>query len=260
MYNANALYVDLNSIQDLGMQEHVAALRKFLEAHPAAANTVTPVLEVDNALTTGPFVDFNAYEPLQQEILQELLPLFDGKNMQEIAVIINERAGRIINPNSISIKGLINQIDITLSELNEVRKAAESMTPGLSTLPENMEAIKAFADAVADVELCNLGQAARLPIDIRTEYLNVCLTNLTRIPRTLEEAEATVAKWAARGIDSVISEGRNPDGSRTYPVLTVDRVQTDTSGEVFSPNKFLKGINTIIPKNYGVIYPVTIAE
>lgn len=207
--------------------------------------------------------DLSQYTQGEQARLRPYQDLLRGKDVAEVARIINQRAGKFIDPKAVSLSGIKFQLDLIKDELDEAYEAHAQLQEGSSDTPENQAAIAEFLDAaIGDVLLCTLGLAARLPINPVNEYINVCLTNLTRIPQSQEEAEATVEKFKALGIKTEIREVRNPDGSRTYPVLTPadGEVQQGTDGKAYQSNYFCKGVNTFLPTAYGLTEPVTFVK
>lgn len=207
--------------------------------------------------------DLSQYSTEEQVRLRPYQEILRGKDVADIARIINERAGKSINTDAVSLSGIKFQLDLIKDELDEAYVALEKFELGSSETPANQDAIAEFLDAaIGDILLCTLGLGARLPINPLNEYINVCLTNLTRIPQTQEEAEATVEKFKAIGIQTEIRVGYNPDGSRTYPVLTPANGQTQngTDGKVYQSNYFCKGVNTFLPTAYGLTEVVNFVE
>lgn len=203
--------------------------------------------------------DLSQYTQGEQARLRPYQDLLRGKDVAEVARIINQRAGKVVTPEAVSLEGIEFQLDLIKDELDEAYLALKEIKLGSSATPENQAALNEFLDAaIGDILLCTLGLAARLPINPINEYTNVCLTNLTRIPQSLEEAEATVEKFKALGIKTEIREGTNPDGSPTYPVLTPadGQVQQGKDGKAYQSNYFCKGVNTFLPTAYGLTEPV----
>lgn len=208
-------------------------------------------------------VDISHYTPEIQERLKPYQKIFHGLDIAQIAVAINARAGKVVTPDAVSISGIEFQLDLIKDELDEAYLALKQIKLGSSNMPENKAALNEFLDAaIGDILLCTLGLGARLPINPIQEYLNVCLTNLTRIPQTQEEAEATVAKFKALNINTEIKEGFNPDGTRTYPVLTPadGNVQQGLDNRAYQSNYFCKGVNTFLPTAYGLTEEVIFVE
>ena len=208
-------------------------------------------------------VDISHYTPEIQERLKPYQKIFHGLDVAQIAVAINARAGKTVTPAAVSLAGIEFQLDLIKDELDEAYLALKQIKLGSSNTEENKAALNEFLDAaIGDILLCTLGLGARLPINPIQEYLNVCLTNLTRIPQTQEEAEATVAKFKELNINTEIKEGFNPDGTRTYPVLTPadGNVQQGLDGKAYQSNYFCKGVNTFLPTAYGLTEEVIFVE
>lgn len=208
-------------------------------------------------------IDMSIYPEDIQKLLRSLQEIIRGKSLEEVAVIINERAGKHIDPQAVSLSGIKFQLDLIKDELDEAYEALAKIQEGPSDTLSNTAALNEFLDAaIGDILLCTLGLGSRLPISAEQEYLNVCLTNLTRIPQTLDEAEATVEKFKKLGINTEIRQGINPDGSLTYPVLTPadSNVQDGLDGKKYQANYFCKGVNTFLPTAYGLKYPVTFVK
>lgn len=208
-------------------------------------------------------VDVSHYTLEQQEMLRPYQKILKGLDVAEVAVAINARAGKVVTPGDVSLSGIKFQLDLIKDELDEAYEALAKIKVGYSATPENKAALNEFLDAaIGDVLLCTLGLGARLPINPIQEYLNVCLTNLTRIPQSQEEAEATVEKFRKLNVKTEIRSGTNPDGTLTYPVLTPadGKVQQGLDGRTYQSNYFCKGVNTFLPTAYGLTEEVIFVE
>lgn len=239
-----------------GIKNPEGPLNEYNETLVTSSEEMTANTDLDQ-------VDISHYTPEIQERLKPYQKIFHGLDVAQIAVAINARAGKTVTPDAVSLAGIEFQLDLIKDELDEAYLALKQIKLGSSNTEENKAALNEFLDAaIGDILLCTLGLGARLPINPIQEYLNVCLTNLTRIPQTQEEAEATVAKFNALNINTEIKEGFNPDGTRTYPVLTPADgvVQQGADGKAYQSNYFCKGVNTFLPTAYGLTEEVIFVE
>lgn len=227
-----------------------------------APDEVEPMPQLELPEASDP-VDISHYTLEQQEMLRPYQKILKGLDVAEVAVAINARAGKVVTPGEVSLSGIKFQLDLIKDELDEAYEALAKIKVGYSATPENKAALNEFLDAaIGDVLLCTLGLGARLPINPIQEYLNVCLTNLTRIPQSQEEAEATVEKFRQLNVNTEIRSGTNPDGTVTYPVLTPadGKVQQGLDGRAYQSNYFCKGVNTFLPTAYGLTEEVIFVE
>lgn len=157
-------------------------------------------------------------------------------NPAKISALINLRAGRVPNK-SIEADAVINQFNLIESELIEGKKAAAAGD------------VNQVRDAVCDIVLLAFGQQGVVGgLDLDTDFVRMCAYNMTRIPQTIEEAEATVEKYTALGIQTEIHNIYldRPDlgiVGYLYPVRCINVEQWDTDGNHYAPNKFVKSVN-----------------
>ena len=157
------------------------------------------------------------------------------KNMgaAEISRLINIRAGRVPLHNP-SAQTLINQFNLIESEIEEGKLAAAAAD------------LAGVRDAICDIVLLAMGQQGHInEIDLDADFKRMCAYNMTRIPQTLEEAEATVEKYKKIGVETEIKTiFLNVPGFEgyLYPVICVDRDQWDSKGAHYPPRKFVKSV------------------
>ena len=176
-----------------------------------------------------------AYSELPQ-IVENNLEQIQDLDTAQTAALINLRAGRVAET-TVTADAVINQFNLIESELLEGKKAAAEGD------------LNQVRDAVADIVLLAFGQQGVIGgLDLDSDYKRMCAFNMTRIPKTLEEAELTVEKYNKIGIQTQIHplELNRPDlglVGTLYPVRTIDQEQWDTEkGEHFAPNKFVKSV------------------
>ena len=91
-----------------------------------------------------------------------------------------------------------------------------------------------------------MGQQGHInEIDLDADFKRMCAYNMTRIPQTLEEAEATVEKYKKISVETEIKTiFLNVPGFEgyIYPVICVDRDQWDSKGAHYPPRKFVKSV------------------
>ena len=151
----------------------------------------------------------------------------------EISRLINIRAGRVPSHNP-SAQTLINQFNLIESEIEEGKLAAAAAD------------LAGVRDAICDIVLLAMGQQGHInEIDLDADFKRMCAYNMTRIPQSLEEAEATVEKYKKIGVETEIKTVfLNVPGFEgyIYPVICVDRDQWDSKGSHYPPRKFVKSV------------------
>ena len=171
---------------------------------------------------------------------QQALPANVQENYRElshmdfgaISRLINLRAGRV-PATSVQAATVIQQFNLIESELIEGKRAAAD---------GNVDQVR---DAIAYIILLAAGQMGHIQeLDVAEDFKRMCAFNMTRIPQSVDEAAATVEKYAAIGIEAVMLEPITVGGSTLFPVVTADKEQWDTEkNEHYPPRKFLKSIN-----------------
>ena len=168
--------------------------------------------------------------------IQENITQLEQLGAAQTAALINLRAGRTPEM-EVEADAVINQFNLIESELLEGKKAAAAGDLGQ------------VRDAVADIVLLAFGQQGVIGgLDLDADYKRMCAFNMSRIPKTLEEAEMTIEKYKAIGIQAEIhpiSLDRPDLGivGELYPVRTIHEEQWDTEkGDHYAPNKFLKSV------------------
>lgn len=155
-------------------------------------------------------------------------------NAAEIAELINVRAGRetSLKPKAQTI---INQFNLINEEIEEGKNAAAK---------GDLEGVR---DAVCDIVLLAYGQQGHIQkLDLDMDYITMCAHNMTRIPSSMEEAEATQAKYLELGIKTTIDKKAvnfNGYAGIVYPVVCVDQDQWDINDNYYPPKKFVKSVN-----------------
>lgn len=156
----------------------------------------------------------------------------------QIAELINIRAGRTPEA-QVTAEAILNQFNLIESELLEGKQAAVNGD------------LNQVRDAVADIALLALGQQGVIKgLDLDDDYKRMCAFNMTRIPQTIQEANATIEKYNKLGIQAVVYEVNidRPDlgiVQTLYPVRTIHEDQWDEKGNHYAPNKFLKSAEFI---------------
>ena len=165
--------------------------------------------------------------------VQANLEIIKNMGAAEISRLINIRAGRVPSHNP-SAQTLINQFNLIESEIEEGKLAAAAAD------------LAGVRDAVCDIVLLAMGQQGHInEIDLDSDFKRMCAYNMTRIPQSLEEAEATVEKYKKIGIETQIKTiFLNVPGFEgyLYPVICVDRDQWDSKGAHYPPRKFVKSV------------------
>ena len=164
--------------------------------------------------------------------VQANLEIIKNMGAAEISRLINIRAGRVPSHNP-SAQTLINQFNLIESEIEEGKLAAAAAD------------LAGVRDAICDIVLLAMGQQGHInEIDLDADFKRMCAYNMTRIPQSLEEAEATVEKYKKIGIETQIKPiSLNPNlGGELYPVICVDRDQWDSKGAHYPPRKFVKSV------------------
>ena len=168
--------------------------------------------------------------------IQENMMQIENLEAAQTAALINLRAGRTPEM-EVEADAVINQFNLIESELLEGKKAAAAGD------------LNQVRDAVADIVLLALGQQGVIGgLDLDADYKRMCAFNMTRIPKSLEEAELTIEKYNYIGIQAEIHPIflDRPDlgvEGYLYPVRTIHEDQWDTAkGEHYAPNKFLKSV------------------
>lgn len=175
--------------------------------------------------------------PVVLENLELLAPL----NPAEIAMIINLRAGRVPE-RDVHSDAIINQFNLIESELLEGKQAAA------------LGDLDGVRDAIADIMLLAMGQQGIIgDVNVDQDYRVMCAYNLTRIPKTMAEAERTVAKYSNLGIKTAIHEVdlNLPELNfveKVFAVRCINEDQWDNRGEHYPPNKFVKSVDFHEPK------------
>lgn len=164
--------------------------------------------------------------------VQANLEIIKNMGAAEISRLINIRAGRVpsINP---SAQTIINQFNLIESEIEEGKMAAAAAD------------LAGVRDAICDIVLLAMGQQGHIEnVDLDADFKRMCAYNMTRIPQTLEEAEATVEKYKKIGVETEIKHvSLNPEvGGNLYPVVCIDRDQWDSKGAHYPPRKFVKSV------------------
>ena len=165
--------------------------------------------------------------------VQANLEIIKNMGAAEISRLINIRAGRVPLHNP-SAQTLINQFNLIESEIEEGKLAAAAAD------------LAGVRDAICDIVLLAMGQQGHInEIDLDADFKRMCAYNMTRIPQTLEEAEATVEKYKKIGVETEIKTiFLNVPGFEgyLYPVICVDRDQWDSKGAHYPPRKFVKSV------------------
>lgn len=165
--------------------------------------------------------------------VQANLEIIKNMGAAELSRLINIRAGRVPSHNP-SAQTLINQFNLIESEIEEGKLAAAAAD------------LAGVRDAVCDIVLLAMGQQGHInEIDLDADFKRMCAYNMTRIPQTLEEAEATVEKYKKIGVETEIKTiFLNVPGFEgyLYPVICVDRDQWDSKGVHYPPHKFVKSV------------------
>lgn len=164
--------------------------------------------------------------------VQANLEIIKNMGAAEISRLINIRAGRVPSNNP-SAQTLINQFNLIESEIEEGKLAAAAAD------------LAGVRDAICDIVLLAMGQQGHIDnVDLDADFKRMCAYNMTRIPQTLEEAEATVEKYKKIGVETEIKHiSLNPKvGGDLYPVICVDRDQWDSKGAHYPPRKFVKSV------------------
>lgn len=165
--------------------------------------------------------------------VQANLEIIKNMGAAEISRLINIRAGRVPSHNP-SAQTLINQFNLIESEIEEGKLAAAAAD------------LAGVRDAICDIVLLAMGQQGHInEIDLDADFKRMCAYNMTRIPQTLEEAEATVEKYKKIGVETEIKTiFLNVPGFEgyIYPVICVDRDQWDSKGAHYPPRKFVKSV------------------
>lgn len=163
--------------------------------------------------------------------VQANLEIIKNMGAAELSRLINIRAGRVPSHNP-SAQTLINQFNLIESEIEEGKLAAAAAD------------LAGVRDAVCDIVLLAMGQQGHInEIDLDADFKRMCAYNMTRIPQTWEEAEATVEKYKKIGVETEIKTVfLNVPGFEgyIYPVICVDRDQWDSKGAHYPPRKFVK--------------------
>lgn len=168
--------------------------------------------------------------PALPKSVSENLKAIKEMGVGAIALMINQRAGRV-QSEQVNAAKIINQFNLIESELIEGKKAAY-----LGDLTQ-------VRDAIADIMLLAAGQQAHIAqLDVDADYRLMCAYNMTRIPKTMEVAIATVNKYDELGIKTYIEE-ITVNGEVLFPVKTAGVEQYDYNGDHYAANKFLKSVN-----------------
>lgn len=166
-------------------------------------------------------------------VIAENLALLEPLTPAEIAMIINLRAGRVPELD-VHSNAIINQFNLIESELLEGKQAA------------SLGDLDGVRDAIADIMLLAMGQQGIIGnLNADADYRLMCAYNFTRIPKTLNEAERTVAKYEALGIKTEIHEVdvNVPEfgfAEKVFAVRCINEDQWDIRGDHYPPNKFVK--------------------
>lgn len=159
------------------------------------------------------------------EILKDL-------SVGHVAALINQRAGRVAKKEVEAVR-VINQFNLIEQELLEGKKAAA-----------DGDVIR-VRDAIADILLLAAGQQGLIQgLDVDADYRSMCAYNMTRIPATYTEATATQDKYQALGIETEIHPTM-VEGVELFPVVCIDKDQTDINGDHYPPRKFVKSVEFI---------------
>lgn len=164
--------------------------------------------------------------------VQANLEIIKNMGAAELSRLINLRAGRTPSHNP-SAQTLINQFNLIESEIEEGKLAAAAAD------------LAGVRDAICDIVLLAMGQQGHInEIDLDADFKRMCAYNMTRIPQTIEEAEATVEKYKKIGVETEIKHiSLSPEvGGDLYPVVCVDRDQWDSKGAHYPPRKFVKSV------------------
>mgnify|MGYP003605823327 FL=1 len=165
--------------------------------------------------------------------VQANLEIIKNMGAAEISRLINIRAGRVPSHNP-SAQTLINQFNLIESEIEEGKLAAAAAD------------LAGVRDAICDIVLLAMGQQGHInEIDLDSDFKRMCAYNMTRIPESPEEAEATVEKYKKTGVETEIKTiFLNVPGFEgyLYPVICVDRDQWDSKGAHYPPRKFVKSV------------------
>ena len=165
--------------------------------------------------------------------VQANLEIIKNMGAAEISRLINIRAGRVPSHNP-SAQTLINQFNLIESEIEEGKLAAAAAD------------LAGVRDAICDIVLLAMGQQGHInEIDLDADFKRMCAYNMTRIPQSPEEAEATVEKYKKTGVETEIKTiFLNVPGFEgyLYPVICVDRDQWDSKGAHYPPRKFVKSV------------------
>ena len=165
--------------------------------------------------------------------VQANLEIIKNMGAAEISRLINIRAGRVPSHNP-SAQTLINQFNLIESEIEEGKLAAAAAD------------LAGVRDAICDIVLLAMGQQGHInEIDLDSDFKRMCAYNMTRIPQSPEEAEATVEKYKKTGVETEIKTiFLNVPGFEgyLYPVICVDRDQWDSKGAHYPPRKFVKSV------------------
>lgn len=183
-------------------------------------------------------------------VIAENLELLKSLNPAEVAMIINLRAGRLPELD-VQANAIINQFNLIESELLEGKLAA------------SLGDLDGVRDAIADIMLLAMGQQGIIGnINVDADYRLMCAYNLTRIPKSMLEAERTVAKYSAIGIKTEIHkvELNLPELNfveTVFAVRCINEDQWDIRGDHYPPNKFVKSVD-FHDANYPKLEGVTI--
>lgn len=189
---------------------------------------------------------------IKPPVVLENLEILNKLDEANVAKLINLRAGRV--PESeVSADAIINQFNLIESELLEGKLAA------------SIGDLDSVRDAIADITLLALGQQGIIAgLDLAADYRLMCAYNMTRIPKSQEEAERTVIKYKTLGIETAIHElelnipemGVN---EKVFAVRCINEDQWDVRGEHYPPNKFVKSVEFLEPK-YDEVKNVSIVK
>lgn len=151
----------------------------------------------------------------------------DHLGAADISKLINVRAGRVASTEP-KAQTIINQFNLINEEIEEGKNAAAK---------GDLEGVR---DAVCDIVLLAFGQQGHIKnIDLDWDFLTMCAFNMTRIPESMEEAQATKTHYKELGVETEILE-TNQDN--LYPVVCIDKDQWDINDNYYPPKKFVKSI------------------
>lgn len=166
----------------------------------------------------------------------ENLSLIKDMGAAYLSKFINLRAGRTPVKTPLA-QTIINQFNLIESELEEGKLAAAA---------GDLDGVR---DAVCDIVLLAFGQQGHIEgINLDNDFKTMCAYNMTRIPQSVEEAEATIEKYKTLGVETEIKTIflDTPEfNGYLYPVICLDKDQWDVNGDHYPPKKFVKSVNFV---------------